>query len=127
MDDNRFTQRPGGVRLLLDSHWQLPELSILTARYTDLYAFYYSLRRLDDDTADRRASETFVAYPWHVGYSSLNFFRDLYFAVEPRDRLAVVEIRYASPGFIELVQDPRVIGAISTAILTLGAGLNRAS
>lgn len=116
-----------GARIRIDGRWRLPEFAVLTERYTQLYSFLYHLRDREGLAGEQRARETFAAFPWHSGFSSLNFFSGLYGAVPRGDRLTIKEIRYASPGFIDLFQDPALVASMSATIFALGSAMTRAA
>lgn len=92
---------PSLHRIAIDEKWSLVDLYEFPHTYTHVYAFIYSL------TQTGRLSEAAVAaiyrrHPWRGGYSAVNFYGDLYYAMEEEHQPMVSSIRYASPGFIEI-------------------------
>lgn len=94
--------QPIKTKLRLDGRWNLEELSEATKDYTQLYGFAYSL--LPDLPLARRDEIDYIygKFPWKGGYSTVNFFNQLFHKIPPRLRPEVERIQYASPGFIEL-------------------------
>lgn len=90
------------TKLLLDGRWNLEELSETTRDYTQLYGFAYSL--LADLPSARQAEIDYIygKFPWQGGYSTVNFFNQLFHKIPHKLRPEVARIQYASPGFIEL-------------------------
>lgn len=90
------------TKLRLDGRWNLEELSEATKGYTQLYGFSYSL--LPDLPLARREEieDIYGKFPWRGGYSTVNFFNQLFHKIPPKLRPEVERIHYASPGFIEL-------------------------
>lgn len=90
------------TKLLLDGRWSLEELSEATKDYTQLYGFAYSL--LPDLPLARRDEIDYIygKFPWKGGYSTVNFFNQLFHKIPTKLRPEVERIQYASPGFIEL-------------------------
>jgi len=94
--------QPTKTKLRLDGRWNLEELSEATKDYTQLYGFAYSL--LPDLPLARQEEIDYIygKFPWKGGYSTVNFFNQLFHKIPPRLRPEVARIQYASPGFIEL-------------------------
>ena len=93
---------PKTTQLALDGRWGLEELSDTTKDYIQLYGFAYSL--LPDLPTSRREEVDYIygKFPWRGGYSTVNFFNQLFHKIPPKLRPEVRRIQYASPGFIEL-------------------------
>lgn len=94
--------QPTKTKLRLDGRWNLEELSEATKDYTQLYGFAYSL--LPDLPLARQEEIDYIygKFPWKGGYSTVNFFNQLFHKIPPKLRPEVERIQYASPGFIEL-------------------------
>ena len=95
---------PIKTRLGLDGRWSLEELSDTTKGYIQLYGFAYSL--IPDLPAARRDEIDYIygKFPWRGGFSTVNFFNQLFHKIPSKLRPEVQRIRYASPGFIELTE-----------------------
>ena len=92
------------TQLALDGRWGLEELSDATKGYIQLYGFAYSL--IPDLPTARREEIDYIygKFPWRGGYSTVNFFNQLFHKIPPKLRPEVQRIQYASPGFIELTE-----------------------
>lgn len=105
--------QPTKTKLRLDGRWNLEELSAATKDYTQLYGFAYSL--LSDLPTARREEIDYIygKFPWRGGYSTVNFFNQLFHKIPPNLRPKVERIQYASPGFIELTELLLVAGTVA--------------
>jgi hypothetical protein len=105
-------------RIDIDAEWSLVDLYRFPHTYTHVYAFLYSLSQ-----AQRLSREAVNAiyrrHPWRGGYSAVNFYGDLYFAMEETHRPMVNSMRYSSPGFIELAALVLVATQIEKIVATL--------
>lgn len=114
-----MTQHQTKTKLLLGGRWNLEELSEATKDYTQLYGFAYSLL-VDLPTAKREEIDyIYGKFPWKGGYSTVNFFNQLFHKIPQPLRPEVLRIQYASPGFIELCEIlavARIVAAIVRAV-----------
>jgi hypothetical protein len=104
------------TQLGLDGRWSLEELSEMTKDYIQLYGFAYSL--LPNLPTARREEIDYIygKFPWRGGYSTVNFFNQLFHKVPPKFRPEVQRIQYASPGFIELTEILVVAGTVAAIV-----------
>lgn len=112
--------------LRLDGRWGLEELSDTAKDYIQLYGFAYSL---DPDLPIARRDEVDYIYgkfPWRGGYSTVNFFNQLFHKIPPRLRPEVQRIQYASPGFIELTEIVLVAGTVAALVKAVCSSINSA-
>lgn len=92
--------------------------------YIQLYGFAYSL--VPDLPNARREEIDYIygKFPWRGGYSTVNFFNQLFHKIPPKLRPEVQRIQYASPGFIELTEllavAVTVAGIVTTVCKSLG-------
>lgn len=106
----------GQSSILLDERWRLEDFSILTKEYMQLYGFFYALRQLEENPF---STLEFERMPWLGGGSVVGFFGILSKLVPPEYIPEVKQIKYASPGFIELtliVEVAKDIGIIVSAL-----------
>ena len=87
-------------RIELDGRWSLTDLSDFPYLYNQVYALLYALERREE--APWEVADVFASYPWAGGYSAINFYRRLASSIPREHRPTIQEIRYASPGWIEL-------------------------
>lgn len=115
---------PKTTKLLIDGRWSLEELSETAKGYIQLYGFAYSL--LPDLPIARRdeIDSIYGKFPWRGGFSTVNFFNQLFHRIPSRLRPAVLRIQYASPGFIELSELLLVAGTIAGIVKTVCSAIN---
>ncbi len=112
------------THLELDGRWSLEELANATKDYIQLYGFAYSL--IPDLPLARREEIDYIygKFPWRGGYSTVNFFNQLFHKIPPNLRPEVQRIQYASPGFIELAELLAVAGTVAAIIGTVCKSIN---
>lgn len=112
--------------LRLDGKWSLEELADATKDYIQLYGFIYSL--LPELSIERREEFDFIygKFPWRGGFSTVNFFNQLFHKIPPKLRPEVTRIQYASPGFIELQELLAVSVGIAAIIKAVCMSINTA-
>lgn len=118
--------QPEKTKLLLDGRWKLEELSLATKEYTQLYGFAYSL--LPELPVARREEVEYIygKFPWRGGFSTVNFFQQLFHKIPPKLRPEVQRIQYASPGFIELSELLLVAGSVAAIVAAVCTAINNA-
>jgi hypothetical protein len=115
-------------RLELDGDWGLLEFSGFGKHYVQLYAFFYGVRELSSDGAaggDERVLRAFASFPWKGGWSAVDFFENLRYAIPRKDRVRIKEIEFASPGHIDLWALASATGAITATVTALTLAVNR--
>lgn len=65
-------------------------------------------------------------FPWKGGYSTVNFFNQLFHKIPPRLRPEIARIQYASPGFIELSELLLVAVTVAGIVKTVCSTINTA-
>lgn len=115
---------PKRTQLELDGRWGLEELSDTTKDYIQLYGFAYSL--VPDLPSSRRVEVDYIygKFPWRGGYSTVNFFNQLFHKIPPKLRPEVQRIQYASPGFIELSELLAVAVTVAAIVAAVCKSLN---
>ena len=100
------------TRLELDGSWSLEELSDITRDYNQVYGFAYSL--LPDLTDSRQDEINYVygKFPWRGGFSTVNFFGQLFHKIPIDLRPQIKKLKYESPGYIEVA----AIIAVATTV-----------
>lgn len=89
-------------KINVDKKWSLEDLYVFSRTYEQVYFLAYSLLPDLPEAAIDRVSRAYQTFPWRGGYSAVNFYNQLKYSVPSTERPAVLAIRYASPGFIEL-------------------------
>jgi len=90
------------TKLLLDLNWSLEELSEVTHNYTRVYGFAFSLLGDLRGIEERKVQLVYSKFPWRGGYSTVHFFNNLFKGIPENGKPEIEEIKYASPGHIEL-------------------------
>jgi hypothetical protein len=107
------------TQLGLDGRWGLEDLSNTTKDYIQLYGFAYSL--VPDLPTARREEIDYIygKFPWRGGYSTVNFFNQLFHKIPLKLRPEVKRIQYSSPGFIELTELIAVAVTVAGIVTTV--------
>ncbi len=96
----------------IDGRWGIEDLRKFSDLVQDAYAFVFALTGAGATSTKQRMEALFKKYPWRGGFSSVNFFDDLYRQIPTSERAQVRRIQYASPGTIELKMDEGVARSI---------------
>lgn len=89
-------------RVPIDGKWDLVDLNEFPRIYRQLYAVVYSFEGDFSNSRRERIDEIFTRHPWKGGFSTINWFSDLYYVIPPKDRPQVLSMQYASPGWIDI-------------------------
>lgn len=103
-------------RILVDGDWTFLEFSVIPEVYTQIYAFFYALSQMGEET-DISLKDIFTSYPWRGGYSTVNFYNRLRSYISSENEPQVISIQYASPGWIELDLIAPVAFSIKNSVL----------
>lgn len=109
-------------RVNIDGRWGIEDLRRFSDLVQDAYAFVYALSGKGSGSTKQRMSALFRKYPWRGGFSSVNFFDDLYRIIPEAERADVSRISYASPGTIELRMDADIARLIRSFVLDINSG-----
>jgi hypothetical protein len=104
------TDGVGRYRILLDGEWLFNEFSELPHLYVQVYGFFAEVHGLVQEQAliarsgDSPADDEYrrFNYPWAGGWSSANFYSSLVRNLADESAPRIIQIQFASPGFIEL-------------------------
>lgn len=96
----------------IDGRWGINDLRKFSDLVQDCYAFVFALTGRGTPRIRDRVTELFQKYPWRGGFSSVNFFDDLYGLIPPAQRASISRIQYASPGTIELQMNKEAAATI---------------
>lgn len=100
----------------IDGRWGIEDMRRFSDLIQDSYAFVYALSGKGPATTKQRMGALFHRYPWRGGYSSVNFFDDLYKIIPANERAEIRSIKYASPGTIQLQMDADVAALIRSFV-----------
>lgn len=103
----------------IDGRWGIEDLRKFSDLVQDAYAFVFALTGAGTTSTKRSMEALFKKYPWRGGFSSVNFFDDLYRLIPTAERAQVRSIQYASPGTIELKMDESVARSIQVFVAAL--------
>lgn len=96
----------------IDGRWGIDDLRKFSDLVQDSYAMVYALSGKGTASVKQRIGSLFQRYPWRGGFSSVNFFDDLYSKIPRADRADIRSIQYASPGKIEFRMNKSVAESI---------------
>lgn len=111
-------------RVLMDERWELEDLYTFPHTYSQAHAFIYCLDFDLDENKEKRIDFSLVNYPWQGGYSYTNIYRVLNNLIPKEDSPKIAEIKYASPGWIDLLMNPDVALKVAQSLgILIGAGV----
>jgi len=108
---------PQTVEVKIDGRWDIEDLANYPQALAAPYAFLHAVTRGVAGHLGPLA-QVFQRYPWRGGYSTVNFYKELYDAIPARERVVVSKMHYASPGKIELRAALDVITALHREVAT---------
>ncbi|AEJ01536.1 hypothetical protein Nit79A3_1722 [Nitrosomonas sp. Is79A3] len=113
----------GFANLKLDKEWDMDDLAVLSKLYVQCYSFVYSLSGFEVQSKDERIIDWFqgayAKYPWRGGFSTVNFYHELYAKIPLEQKPSIKEIQYASPGHIKLKEVLVVAGLLAGIVATV--------
>lgn len=104
----------------IDGRWDIDDLNRFSNLVQDAYAFVYALNKKGNQATWYSIADKFHRYPWRGGFSSVNFFSEIYKSIPTKDRAKISRIQYASPGTIEFAMNSDV----STSIHNFVSNIN---
>ena len=106
----------------MDGRWELEDLYLMPHAFEQCYSFIYCFDTDVTPLRPERITAALHGLPWRGGFSYLNIYSVLKGEVLWKDRPRVNEIRYASPGWVEInlaldvaLQVAKAIGALAAA------------
>jgi hypothetical protein len=121
-EEEKWFENPERYRVMMEGRWDLVDLYALPHAFEQCYSFIYCFDAEVTPISADRISYALREYPWRGGYSYINIYSVLRTQINWRDRPRVSEIKYASPGWLELalnfevaVQVAKAVAAISVA------------
>jgi len=113
--------------LRIDGSWHLEELSDATRDYLRIYGFAYSVLPGLPTNQESKVHRLYGHFSWRPGFSTINFFHQLFRQVPEKLRPSVQRIRFESPGFIELQEVLIVAASVAAIVKAVCASLNTAN
>ncbi|MFC3459512.1 hypothetical protein [Massilia haematophila] len=110
------------ITIKVDGRWDLEDLSDFPQKLSAPYAFMFSLRH-SRQLLNASTNPVFQRYPWRGGFSTVNFFRDLYDRIPNASRVLVKKIQYASPGTISVQASKEIMDAVHRAVRVVDSEL----
>jgi hypothetical protein len=108
----------------IDGRWGIDDLRRFSDLVQDSYAFVFALSGLGGAKSKNAIQSLFRRYPWRGGFSSVNFFDDLYRLIPSPQRASITRIQYASPGTIDLRMNDEVAIALRGIVARINDGEN---
>ena len=105
----------------MDGRWELEDLYQMPHAFEQCYAFVYCFDTEVTPLRPERISAALHGFPWRGGFSYLNIYKVLKAEVLWGDRPRVNEIRYASPGWVEINLALEVALQVAKAVAALAA------
>lgn len=105
----------------IDGRWGIEDLRKFSNLVQDCYAFVYALSGKGTQTVKWHISSLFSKYPWRGGFSSVNFFDELYKKIPTNERAIIKRIQYASPGQMEFRMDADIGDSIRSFVENLNS------
>ncbi len=104
-------------RVLMDERWALEDLYGFPRAYSQVYDFVYCFDSEQQVRSAGRIDRALDDYPWQGGYSYVNFYTVLHHQVPPPHRPVIAAIRYASPGWMDILLQPDVAVQIARSVM----------
>jgi len=111
-------------RVLMDERWELDDLYEFPHTYSQAHSFIYCLDHDTNEDNAKRVDFSLVNYPWQGGYSYTNIYTVFKNRIAEEDRPKVASIKYASPGWMDLLMNPQVALQVAESVgILIGAGV----
>lgn len=119
------------VEIDIDGKWSLEDLYVMSKTYIQCYSLVYSLSDIElprfeyEKFRDYFKSE-YSLYPWRGGYSTVNFYKNIYNKMPFEHQPQIYSIKYSSPGTIILTEVATVAAIIAGIVLSVTKSLDMA-
>jgi hypothetical protein len=110
-------------RIYIDHRWSLEDLYVYPRAYEQVYFALEALVPAEDELSNERIERAFQAFPWRGGYSAVNFYNQLKYATPRNKRPEVTEMKYASPGYIELLLNLPLAVKIAVSVTAVAGSI----
>jgi hypothetical protein len=111
-------------RVLMDERWELEDLYNFPHIYSQIHSFIYCLDFDLEKNKEQIIDDALSSYSWNGGYSYTNIYGVLDSSISKIDRPVIAEIKYASPGWIDLIMNPQVALQVAESVgIYMGMGV----
>lgn len=118
-EEEQWFENPERYRILMDGRWELEDLYVMPHTFEQCYSFIYCFDATVRPISIDRIASALRGYPSRGGYSYLNIYSVLRTQISWRDRPRVREIKYASPGWLDLALNHDVALQVAKAVSAL--------
>jgi hypothetical protein len=118
-EEEQWFENPERYRILMDGRWELKDLYAVPHYFEQCYSFIYCFDATVRPIDINRIAFALRGYPWRGGYSYLNIYSVLRMQITWRDRPRIREIKYASPGWLDLALNHDVALQVAKAVSAL--------
>lgn len=117
------------VEIDIDGRWSLEDLSVMSKTYIQCYSLVYSLSDVELPRAEYERFREYLKgeysrYPWRGGYSTVNFYKNIFNRLPYEHQPQIHSIRYSSPGSVILTEVATVAAVISGIVLSVAKSLD---
>ena len=116
--------KTGTHKIRIAGEWDIQDLYIFPYRYSQLYSFLYALSTVKNPK-DNLFVEASERPPWEGGFSTVNFYREIYRLIPEEERPQIKRMEYASPGFIEISAVVLIVTQIDRILTTAFSSWNK--
>lgn len=106
-------------RIAMDGRWDLKDLYEFPHAFLQVYAFAYVFDTELPPRDSDRINYALESYPWEGGYSIVNIYTVLQNQLEGEFRPRIQEIRYASPGWIDILANIHPVVKVAGAVAAI--------
>lgn len=110
-------------KIFIDGEWYVEDFTNFLNTYLQVYYFFNSLFDKEFKIDNERIDFAYSSFPWQGGYSAINFYWQLKYAVSKKQRPKIVAMHFSSPGFIELSLFPHIADIIAETILPIAGSI----
>jgi len=110
-------------RIEIGEQWSLEDLYVFARTYEQVYFLAYSLLPDLPHDVSERVTLAYAAFPWRGGYSAVDFYDRLKYAIPRQEWPNLGAISYGSPGFLELLLVRAVASVVSGLVKDIAGSL----
>ena len=118
-EEEKWFDNPDRYRVQMEGRWDLADLYEFPHAFEQCYSFINCFDAEVQPIDSNNIVLALRALPWNGGYSYINIYSVLHREINWRDRPRVSEIKYASPGWIELALNLGVAIEVAKAVAAI--------